>query len=170
MSSAAQPGKWRERRSAERLEIHAAVTCTVGVRSLDGVAYDLSTDGCMIEVASAAPRAGDPIVLCFRGQLSIEGKVVWAKHRNAGIRFSGQLDRLIVNRMVKVHGRRRCGQARAVETARYSVSPGLGDAAAMAGTVAPGSRCLSRQRCGLASGAEYAFWILTIAYSTVLIL
>ena len=171
MSTIAETDKRRERRSTERLEVQAAITCKVRARSLNGVAYDFSTDGCMIEVASVPPKAGDPIVLCFPGQVSIEGKVVWVRHRNAGIQFAEQLDRLMVRRIVEIHGRRRCEQAGLVETARYKANPAPGDSAAMAGIADAGTGSLCWLLSGLASSAEHAFFVLIIImYSAYLVL
>jgi hypothetical protein len=77
-----------ERRSAERFQILAAVSCSVAGRSEQAVAYDLSSDGCMIEAPRGFCQPGDDIALTFPGIASATGKVIWTKHRNAGLQFT----------------------------------------------------------------------------------
>jgi hypothetical protein len=52
--------------------------------------YDISTDGCMLQGSSDFCNAGDDIELTFSG-LTVGGRVVWVKHRNAGVQFAPEV-------------------------------------------------------------------------------
>lgn len=159
-----------ERRSVERLAIEAAVKCSMHDRSLDAIAYDVSTDGCMIEVSNASPKAGDPIMLCFPGQLSIEGKVVWAKYRNAGVQFSEQMDGQVVGRIVRVHGRRHSARTRQVERARsmHCITPD--NTAAMPLFANSFAKSVHWKRYEFAAAVEYMFLLAVTVYGASLLL
>ena len=112
-----------ERRSVERLEIKAPVICRVRGRSQDAFAYDISTDGCMIEVTKTSLKQGEPITMAFPDQTHTVGQVVWVKHRNAGIRFSEPLDRLVVGQIVRDYLRRQCSTRSPVRPVKISLTP-----------------------------------------------
>ena len=88
-----------ERRAAERLKIQAVVDLSVGERSARAMAYDLSTDGCMLEAEKILLEAGSTVALAFRNGISASGKVVWTKHRNAGVQFAEAMPIAAVSRM-----------------------------------------------------------------------
>jgi hypothetical protein len=159
-----------ERRSAERLSIAAAVSCSMPGRSLDAIAYDLSTDGCMIEVSNASLKAGDPVVLCFPGQLSIEGRVAWAKYRNAGVQFSGQLDQQVVERIVGVHGRQHAARTRPAERARGEHRSTADDTTEVTLFANSGASSVGGQQYAYAAAVENVFLLAVTVYGVFLLL
>jgi hypothetical protein len=90
-----------ERRAAERLKIHAVVDLSVGERSERVMAYDLSTDGCMLQSDKALLHADDSVALIFPNGSSASGRVVWTKHRNAGVQFAEPMPLSAVARIAK---------------------------------------------------------------------
>src|SRR5688572_9358296 len=90
-----------ERRAAERLKIQAVVDLSVGERSARATAYDLSTDGCMLEAQKDLLEAGSDVALTFPNGFSASGKVVWTKHRNAGVQFAQRMPLSAVSRIAK---------------------------------------------------------------------
>lgn len=66
------------------------VSCS-GSHSSRGLAYNISTDGCMIEGPDADAFEGDAISLSLPNLPRINGKVVWRHDRYAGIQFNTQL-------------------------------------------------------------------------------
>jgi hypothetical protein len=90
-----------ERRAAERLKIEAVVDLSVGERSGRVMAYDLSTDGCMLQSDKALLHADARVELTFPNGSSASGRVVWTKHRNAGVQFAEPMPLSAVARIAK---------------------------------------------------------------------
>jgi hypothetical protein len=90
-----------ERRAAERLKIQAVVDLSVGERLERVMAYDLSTDGCMLQADNAILHADDSVALSFPDGSSALGRVVWTKHRNAGVQFAEPMPLSAVARLAK---------------------------------------------------------------------
>ena len=78
-----------ERRAVERIKSEIAVLCRSRGRIEPALTYDISTDGCMLEASNGFCEAGDAIELSFRAA-TLRGRVVWVKHRNAGVQFDGR--------------------------------------------------------------------------------
>lgn len=53
--------------------------------------YDLSNNGCMIELANLVLKEGDKIQLELSDFVTVTGQVVWRAARNAGIAFEAHL-------------------------------------------------------------------------------
>jgi hypothetical protein len=90
-----------ERRAAERLKIQAVVDLRFGEHSERVMAYDLSTDGCMLEADKAALHADADVALTFPNGVSASGRVVWTKHRNTGVQFAEPMPFSAVARIAK---------------------------------------------------------------------
>jgi hypothetical protein len=155
-----------ERRAVTRFEIMAAVTCDVGSRLFDALSYDLSTDGCMIQCPNASLSNGELIKLCFPGQEPVEGRVAWAKHRNAGVQFSQRLEGAILSQIVqscdRAH-RARIGSFEPVPRAPV-VCLDYSSAAGRSGVTS----ALGEAR-KIASTAEYLILLAVFAYGSLLL-
>jgi hypothetical protein len=90
-----------ERRRSVRMPIVSAARCSVGARAEDVTAYDISTDGCLIESSNGFVVVGDTVSIHFAGEAPFEGTVIWRKHRNAGVEFAEPLARTVVERIVQ---------------------------------------------------------------------
>ena len=112
-----------ERRAAERLQVQAVVDLSVGYRSERVVAYDLSTDGCMIEASAGLLQAGASIALTFSNGISASGRVVWTKHLNAGVQFAERMPLSAVSRIAKDCARPSQPEKISAQTAGASWNP-----------------------------------------------
>ena len=79
------------RRRRTRVPLHAAVTCIVGSRTMQGDTWNLSSGGIQVEIGDLQP--GDSVKLSFRlpqSGITIDavGVVVWAKEQRQGIQFT----------------------------------------------------------------------------------
>ena len=79
------------RRRYTRVSFHAAVTCTTGSRTLQGVIWNLSLGGIQVEIGSLQPA--DSVKLSFRLPesgivIDAVGTIVWAKEQRQGIQFT----------------------------------------------------------------------------------
>lgn len=90
-----------DRRAVERIKLEAQVQCTVGARGEPATAYDISTDGCMVETSNGFVEMGETLRIAFPGGWLAEGIVVWRRHRNAGVQFDGPLSPASVNGIVR---------------------------------------------------------------------
>ncbi len=88
-----------ERRKVERQRLAAQVDYRSGWKSDHAVAYDLSTNGCMLESSAGFVEPGDTILIRFTSRISVEGKVIWQERRNAGIQFVEPVHPLIVSHL-----------------------------------------------------------------------
>jgi hypothetical protein len=78
-----------ERRAVERTKAEIAVSCRIRDRIEQTLTYDISSDGCMLEASNGFCEAGDEIELRFSAA-TLRGRVVWVKHRNAGVQFDSR--------------------------------------------------------------------------------
>jgi CheY-like chemotaxis protein len=84
-------GMLENRRRYTRVPLQADVTCTVGSRTINGVSWNLSQGGMLVEIGGL--KAKDPVRLSFRLPISdvvIEaaGTVVWGDEKRQGIQFN----------------------------------------------------------------------------------
>ena len=63
------------------------MACRVRARTELALTYDISTDGCMLQASRGFCQTGDMVELTIGGHL-FRGRVVWTKHRNAGVQFA----------------------------------------------------------------------------------
>jgi hypothetical protein len=63
--------------------------------------YDLSMDGCMIQIAGIELREGQIIVLEFDAHCTATGTVQWRKNLTAGLQFETRLKPAVVARLVE---------------------------------------------------------------------
>jgi CheY-like chemotaxis protein len=95
------------RRRYTRVPMQTGLTCSVGLRTLQGITWNLSQGGMQVEVEGLA--ASDIPTLTFRlpataTVIESEASVVWAKGERQGIHFTGmnvQNQELIRNFIVK---------------------------------------------------------------------
>ena len=80
-----------DRRAAERIQIVAAVECTAGGQREIATAYDISTDGCLLQTSLGLLEEGDRVCVRFGHGQSAEGRVMWTRYRNAGVQFATPL-------------------------------------------------------------------------------
>ena len=78
-----------ERRKVERTEVVASVDCEAHGRSERAIAFDLSTNGCLLQCSLTFLDVGDAVGLRFPGGLVRQGEVRWRQELNTGVRFSG---------------------------------------------------------------------------------
>ena len=88
-----------ERRKVARQRIVAEVDYRSGWKSERTFAYDLSTNGCMIETSPGYVEPGDAVLVRFTERVAVEGKVIWQERRNAGIEFTEPVHPLIVSHL-----------------------------------------------------------------------
>ena len=84
-------GMLENRRKSTRVPIQAAVTCTVGSRTVRGTSWNLSQGGMQVEVSGL--KAKDAVRVSFKLPVSGEiidaaGVVVWGKETRQGIQFT----------------------------------------------------------------------------------
>jgi len=84
-------GMLENRRKSTRVPIQAAVTCTVGSRTVRGTSWNLSQGGMQVEVSGLQPK--DAVRVSFKLPVSGEiidaaGVVVWGKETRQGIQFT----------------------------------------------------------------------------------
>jgi len=156
-------GNMLERRVAERFRIEAAVEFSVFDRSETAIAYDLSTDGCMLEASNGVVEAGDAVALTFPNGISAEGTIIWTKHRNAGVQFASGMSPVAVERIARdcaplglsgeipTHSARESWRAPARERKHAAAAP-------------------PEDREKLVYILHYAFSVTIVAYSAVLLL
>ena len=77
-----------ERRKVQRQYLVAQVDFRSGWKSDQAIAYDVSTNGCMLESRAGFVEPGDTILVRFAHRIAVEGKVIWQERRNAGIEFT----------------------------------------------------------------------------------
>ena len=94
-----------ERRKVERQHVVAQVDYRSGWKSDQAVAYDLSTNGCMLESSAGFVEPGDNILIRFTSRIAVEGKVIWQERRNAGIEFAEPVHPLIVSHLTYRDGK-----------------------------------------------------------------
>ena len=61
--------------------------------------YDLSCDGCMIEVQGGQFERGDRVILDFRPLSRVAGRLVWCIGRNCGVQFDQPLHEITVEKI-----------------------------------------------------------------------
>jgi hypothetical protein len=90
-----------DRRAAERIQIVAAVECSSGGQREIATAYDISTDGCLLQASLGLLADGDCVRLRFGHGQTAEGHVAWTRNRNAGVQFAVPLSRAAVATIVR---------------------------------------------------------------------
>ena len=85
-----------ERRLDPRAEIVARVECRVGARSETVIAYDLSSDGCLLQCPLGFVEPGDEIDMRFQQGVLVQGRIIWRKNLNAGVLFASQVPRSLI--------------------------------------------------------------------------
>ena len=90
-----------DRRAAERIQIVAAVECTAGGQREIATAYDISTDGCLLQTSLGLLEEGDRVCVRFGHGQSAEGSVMWTCYRNAGVQFATPLPSAAVAGIVR---------------------------------------------------------------------
>lgn len=113
-----------ERRAVERSKAELAVRCRVRDEVEHALTYDISTDGCMLQTSNGFCAAGDAVELGF-GALTLRGRVVWAKHRNAGVQFAGRTSSATIASIMsadKFHASTLASKAQAATTRFASAS------------------------------------------------
>jgi hypothetical protein len=105
-----------DRRGAQRLPAAIELRLALGDHWESAVAYDISTDGCLIEAHSGLLVPGDTIQIEFPGMRLVCAQAVWTKHRNAGLQFGTPLPHGAVLKLAQGNG----AQSRSVAS-----TPGL---------------------------------------------
>jgi len=85
-----------ERRLEPRAEIVGRVECRVGARTETAIAYDLSSDGCLLQCPLGFIAPGDEIEMRFPQGVLVRGRIIWRKNLNAGVLFSSQVPRSLI--------------------------------------------------------------------------
>lgn len=60
--------------------------------------YNLSSGGCMIELADAEASEGDPLTVILEVGLEMAGTIVWRVDNNAGVKFEHPLHASMVQK------------------------------------------------------------------------
>jgi hypothetical protein len=90
-----------DRRAAQRFPAAIELDLSVGDQRASAVAYDVSTDGCLLQCPPGLIVRGDRIHIYFPGMPSVCAQAVWTKHRNAGLQFDTPLPRSTVQRLAQ---------------------------------------------------------------------
>jgi len=83
-------------RNSQRLDSDRAVECRANGQAFRGVLYNVSTHGCMIEMAYCQVNEGDRLYLKADGNIRLGGVVTWQDGKNAGVRFDAPLHEAVV--------------------------------------------------------------------------
>ena len=75
-------------RAFERATVDKRVYCTFEGQRVPALLYDLSVDGCMIDVPDLYLETGDSLTLELSKGNTQEGQVVWERGGAVGLRFS----------------------------------------------------------------------------------
>ena len=102
-----------DRRGAQRLPAAIELRLALGHHRESAVAYDISTDGCLIEAHSGLLIPGDTILIEFPGMRPVCAQAVWTKHRNAGLQFDTPLPHSTVLKLAQGNG---AGSSRVTST------------------------------------------------------
>ena len=85
-----------ERRVDARAEVVGKVECRVGARAETAFAYDLSSDGCLLQCPLGFVAPGDEVEMRFPQGVLVQGRIIWRKNLNAGVLFSSQVPRSLI--------------------------------------------------------------------------
>ena len=83
-------------RSFNRFATDLTVQCRTGKQSADAALYNLSSGGCMIELADAVASEGDPLQVTLKPGLELNGRIAWRVGKNAGVKFDDALQASVV--------------------------------------------------------------------------
>lgn len=89
-----------DERTAKREVVDPEVALTVNGKACRARLYDLSMDGCMIDIAgSFAAHAGDAIGLDLPDAGAIQGTLIWTRGPFGGAKFTPRLHQQLVTRL-----------------------------------------------------------------------
>jgi len=85
-----------DQRVSKRFVVDIEFDAQLSDKSCLALVYDLSRDGCMIEVQDGEFESGDRIVLDFRPLARAAGQLVWCIGRSCGVQFNEPLHTSVV--------------------------------------------------------------------------
>lgn len=83
-------------RANSRILVNKQIACWVDGDKDFAVLYDLSTDGCMIEMPNNRLKTGQSIRLELGDYMTLNGTVVWKTPSNSGIIFESIIHESVV--------------------------------------------------------------------------
>lgn len=87
-----------ERRRKSCTTTAVEVACRVQGRKGRATVYDVSCDGCMIDL-NARVAAGDAVFITFADGIGIACKVLWAQGKQAGVQFDKPMHEAVVTHL-----------------------------------------------------------------------
>jgi hypothetical protein len=99
------PAEATSRKEVERRSSRTEVPGEVGLRSVGRNSYrvrifDLSTDGCKVELVEL-PRAGDQMLVKFEGLEALEAEVRWVEGHTAGLVFGHSIHPAVLDLLLQ---------------------------------------------------------------------
>ena len=89
-----------DERASKRVVVDVEIDAQIGDRLCRAFVYDLSCDGCSLELLSGgALRRGDLIVLSFPSAGRVAGRLIWQIRLNGGGQLSERIDPAAVEQL-----------------------------------------------------------------------
>jgi hypothetical protein len=151
-----------ERRKTTRFTSRVAISCSSGQRRESAIAYDLSTDGCLLQTSAAFVHPGDVVRLNVPGEKTLSGRVVWTKNRNAGVQFDTPLSRSSVARLASDAESICLQPSGSWASVRQPITPALGQL----GALALGQSCPIASLISVSVSAVFIVVCVLILWST----
>lgn len=83
-------------RSYNRFIVDQEIECVMNGARDFVMLYNLSSGGCMIEIANTDASEGDAIEIVLKDMGAVPGTIVWKVGRNAGVKFETILHQRVV--------------------------------------------------------------------------
>lgn len=83
-------------RVSQRVNASSSIQCTFKGKRVDANLYNLSLDGCMLDVPDLCLDSGDLLTVNFMDELSQNGEVIWSRAGNIGLQFDEPLHVAVV--------------------------------------------------------------------------
>jgi len=85
-----------DERNFERVVVERQIECRTRRGVKRAILYNLSVDGCMIEVEAGSVAREEEIFVALGNLIRARGRVVWQSGLNAGVQFSERLHEAVV--------------------------------------------------------------------------
>ena len=88
-----------DERASKRVVVDVEIDAQIGDRLCRAFVYDLSCDGCSIEILDGELRRDDRVILNFPSAMRVSGRLAWLIGLNAGVQFSERIAAAAVERL-----------------------------------------------------------------------
>jgi len=91
-------------RTSKRIVVDIEVEARICDTPCRALVYDLSCDGCGIEILAGELRRDDQVILHFTFATRVSGRLAWQIGLNGGVQFSERIDPSVVERLMSFKG------------------------------------------------------------------